>query len=421
MSHNDPEDFNALVTAFVEAALDDPRRAGEMLAAQPKIADAGFFPALVLGNAVLVESLLRESPSLATAKGGPRNWEPLLYVCFSRLGGDKLRAAAMARTAQILLEHGAAPNAFYIHPDWPNSPLPCLYGAAGLNNNTELTRVLVESGANLNDSESLYHSTEHSDLACFRLLLQYGASPKGTNALRHMLDREAPEGLRLLLAAGADPNERNQRQETALHWAVWRGRSAGIIEMLLDAGAEMDARRSDGRTAYVLAKIGGQNETAALLEKRGADRSLSEADGIIASYASAGAPLGIQVPPECHRFLPEFAANHRTAAVRAMLADGVPVDTRGEHGGTALHWACWKGYADLVKVLLNHGASLTIEDFAFHAPPAGWFSHGLQNCGEGDYPAVARLLLDHGVTMAARDIPSGDAAVDEVLKERGLL
>ena len=95
--------------------------------------------------------------------------------------------------------------------------------------------------------------------------------------------------------------------------------------------------------------------------------------------------------------LPEFAASHHTPAVRALLAVGIPVNARGEHGGTALHWACWKGYADLVKLLIDAGASVTIEDHSFHAPPSGWFAHGLENCGEGDgdYAQVARLLLEH--------------------------
>src|SRR5437762_1944036 len=89
-------------------------------------------------------------------------------------------------------------------------------------------------GANPNDSESLYHSTEHRDLACVRLLLRHGATPAGTNALKHMLDREDIEGLKLLLASGANPNEVNDRGETALHWAVWRGRSMETIATLLD-------------------------------------------------------------------------------------------------------------------------------------------------------------------------------------------
>ena len=150
-----------------------------------------------------------------------------------------------------------------------------------------LTRLLLAGGARPDDSESLYHSTEHADLACLRLLLEYGASPHATNALKHVLDREAVDGLRLLLAAGADPDEVNHRGETALHWAVWRGRGGAIVTELLDAGADVDARRKDGRTAYALAVRSGQTETAALLETRGANTDITALDRFVGRCAAA--------------------------------------------------------------------------------------------------------------------------------------
>ncbi len=425
-------DPQGLGTQFVQAALGDLRGAEEMLARHPDIASAGFYSALVMGDVERVERALAEWPAMAGAKGGPRNWEPLVYVCFSRFASARsARAGGLAETARVLLRHGADPNTFYLDDRWADNPLPCLYGAAGLNNNPALARVLLEAGARPNDSESLYHSTEHPDLACMRLLLEYGASPHGTNALKHMLDTENIEGLRLLLAAGADANEVNGRGETALHWAVWRGRGPEIVTALIDAGAALDTHRNDGRTAYALAVQSGQTGTAALLARRGANTDISAFDRLVGAYAADDSAKLSQVtvaregplPEEYERLLPEFAAGHRTAAVRGLLAAGIAVDARGEHGGTALHWACWKGYADLVKILLAHGASLTIEDEAFHAPPAGWFSHGLQNCAErdGDYPETARLLLAAGATIAAGDIPSGDEAVDAVLREYGLI
>src|ERR1700722_8497894 len=69
--------------------------------------------------------------------------------------------------------------------------------------------------------------------------------------------------------------------------------------------------------------------------------------------------------------------------VFALLDAGVPIDSRGDMGETALHWACWKGFADLAKLLVERGASLTIEDAQYHGTPPGWFGHGGGKNGEG--------------------------------------
>jgi ankyrin repeat protein len=408
-------DFPKLLAAFIDAATEDPRRANEMLARHPETAGAGLYPALVLGDARTVEVAIKNSPAIVTSKGGPLNWEPLLYVCFSRMNYSKL-----AETARLLLGAGADPNGYYVDPRWPDMPLSCLYGATGRNNHPVLARVLLEAGARPDDGESLYHSTEHADLACVRLLLEYGASPQPANALKHMLDYENLEGLSVLLAAGANPNDRNPRGETALYWAVWRARSAAIVTALLDAGADIDAKRNDGRTAYAIAVRSGQREIANLLERRGANTEIAELDRFMGACAAADPEelrrmtASITLPVEYAQLLPELASSRRTSAVRTLLAAGVPPNTIAPDGdATALHWACWKGYADLVKLLLDHGAALNIEDKEFHGTPAGWFSHGFVNSPErdGDYVETARLLVAAGAAIE----PTGDPTVDAAL------
>lgn len=419
-------DFQGQVDAFIDAAVSNGPRAQAILEKNPKIAQAGFYVALVLGDGKQVERAVTESPALVNAKSGPQKCEPLLYVCFSRYANARSpRADDLAETARVLLRHGADPNAFFVLEDLPDNPLSCLYAASGLNNNPALTLALLEAGANPNDSESLYHSTEHRDLASMKVLLQHGATPKGKNALKHVLDWEGIEGLRLLLEAGADPNEVNERGETALHWAVWRGRSTAAITALLDHGADINRRRNDGRTAFAIAVVSGQAEVAELLKARGSDTTLSPLDQFVATGGRAGDCSEAALAKGSERLLPDLTASHRTEAVLALLSAGIPLDARGEAGGTALHWACWKGYPDLVELLIAHGAPLGIEDTEFHAPPSGWLHHGTQNCGQHDgdfdYAQVARLLIAAGAPMSGCNTPTGNSKVDAVLREHKLI
>ena len=420
--------FKELVATFISAATSDRKRADEILALHPAIADAGFYVALVLGDWKAVDQTLAETPALANSKGGPENYEPLIYACFSRYAnGRSERSTQLVETVRVLLRYGADPSVSFTPEDLPGNPLSALYAASGLNNNPAMTAVLLEAGANPNDHESLYHSTEHPDMACVKLLLRHGAKVNGSNSIRHILDREDRQGLQLLLNAEGDPNEPNERGETALHWAVWRGRSPETLADLLDHGAHIDARRNDGRTAYALAAISGQKESAALLRSRGASPELSALDRLVDLVVSGRQRSGDKNEiidwKGSERLLPDMAANHYSDAVRALLKAGLPIDARGEAGGTALHWACWKGYPDLAKLLLEHGASTTIEDTVFHATPPGWLHHGSTNYlgHDSNHAEVARILIASGVAMQRCNHPTGNAEVDAVLREHKLI
>ncbi len=409
-------DFHALVDRFIDAATSDGRRAREILAEHPDIANAGFYVALVLGDWERVADAIAADPDLATEKSGPQACEPLIYVCFSRFGHPRAeRALRLALTARLLLNNGADPDSAFQSEE---GALSCLYAASGLLANPEMTRILLEAGANPNDGESLYHATEHADLTCMKLLLEYCAKPTATNALNHMLDRENREGLRLLLDAGANPNELNGQIDTSLHWAVRRCRSAETIAMLLDHGVDIDAVRSDGRTAYAMAVLSGQTEVAKLLESRGADTRLSPLDAFVAGRGGE-VPKESAASPGNARLLTHLAESGSVAAVEALLTAGVPIDARGDMGETALRWACWKGNTALIKALLARGAPLDARETTYGAPPSGWLHHGATNNGEGDYAEGARLLIAAGVKDW--DAPSGNEAMDAVLREKELI
>lgn len=412
-------DFQAQVDRFVDAATSDARRARDILADHPEIAEAGAYTALVLGGWQAVAAAIDADPEWVTRKSGPQACEPIVYVCFSRFAHPRSeRHADLALTLRLLLNRGADPNTTVETED---GPLSCLYAASGLLGNADMTEILLAAGADPNDGESLYHSTEHTDLACMKRLLDHGARVNGTNALMHMLDREEKDGVRLLLEAGGDPNAADAEGDTALHWAIRRGRSPDIVAQLLDHGADIDAFRSDGRTAYALSAISGQTETMALLARRGADTRLSALDAFVAGQDT-------EVPPESlnsasnARLLIEMAEAGNIPAVTRLLDAGVPVDVRGSMGETPLHWACWKGDGDLIKVLLDHGAPLEERERSYNATPAGWLHHGAGAAETGgDYARGARLLIHAGCSMDGCRGKSGNPGLDAVLEKNGLL
>ena len=73
----------------------------------------------------------------------------------------------------------------------------------------------------------------------------------------------------------------DKQKSTPLHWAAYKGHP-GAIEVLLDAGAEIDAQSENftwGTTPLHAAANGNHREAAAALIRRGADINALKADG----------------------------------------------------------------------------------------------------------------------------------------------
>lgn len=82
------------------------------------------------------------------------------------------------------------------------------------------------------------------------------------------------------------------------------------------------------------------------------------------------------------------------AAVLALLAKGVDVNTKFRYGATALSYAADRGHLDVVKALLEKGAEVNVKDTFYGATPLTWaVSKG--------HTEVARLLIGRGADGGA--------------------
>lgn len=107
-------------------------------------------------------------------------------------------------------------------------------------------------------------------------------------------------------------------------------------------------------------------------------------------------------------------------AVKLMLDVGFPVaHPERSHGYSPLHNAAWAGSGDLVDLLIQRGHPVDLRDPGYHATPLGWALHDClveKRHPEGEFARVVRALLQAGSPLDGVEFPTGNAAVDEVLR-----
>ena len=91
-----------------------------------------------------------------------------------------------------------------------------------------------------------------------------------------------------------------------------------------------------------------------------------------------------------------------TRALAAMLACGFdPNRPDAGIGKTVLHSAAMEGWPEAVRLLLAHGASVTIRDREFNGQPLIWAAEGSRSDHRQgrDFAAVGKLLLEAGSSV----------------------
>jgi ankyrin repeat protein len=268
-----------------------------------------------------------------------------------------------------------------------------------------MTNLLLESGANPNDGECLYHSSEASTSAHLELLLSHGVKIMHPNEFARHLDFEHPEWIRKLVAY-FDPAE----LPMAIPHALQRGRSTECIKILIDTLPDLDRLDQWGRRAYPQAYRIGRMDVCELLAAVGASTELSESDRAIGMIARGETPvatpeliasLDAEVPP----MIVVAAEHNHLRGVKALLTLGVNPNALGQNGDTALHQACWHGFADIAIALIEAGANPKIVDAVHGGNCFGWTIHGSRFSRSGQPQAEYVRIID---ALAPTDLDEFD-------------
>ena len=408
------ERSGALIASVTSADL---RRARALLDADPALARHDLACACACGEADEVSRRLAARPAAVSEPTGPNGWEPILYACFSRLlRGDPERAPGIREVVRRLLAAGADPNAAFIHGEWLQV---ALYGAAGIAGDPELTRMLLEAGADPTDdregyhgNEVLYHACEFPDPTCAMLVIDAGARQDFIDHdLGRALNFPNPEMIEMFCTHGARASAGN------LHQALWRRRPPRTVAALLDAGAPIDAPDDDGLTALQIAVRWGEESVAELLRSRGADETVvTDQDRAIGAYVSGrepGVPAGIALSALDEMLMTTIEGGHLDA-MRRLLDAGARIDGDPDSEEIPLGHACWRGRVQITRELVERGAALSFRD---GGSAIGAALHGSRHCSEPEggptmrtvdeipkqpYAEIVRTLLAAGATVPDR-------------------
>ena len=243
-------------------------------------------------------------------------------------------------------------------------------------------RILIDAGADLHTTNEKQRSPLHyacgsGALDVVKMLVEAGARARATDedgdtCLDAAVWKGHTEIVRYLVGLPeVDVNHLSAHNHTALHFAVQLSKT-DLVQVLIDAGAEVETRSYQGGTPLYDACASGAPEIVKMLVEAGAGVRATDNEGCTCLHSAAYSGhidtvrylVGLPVVELNHK----NATNNYTAlhlavvqgeidVVQVLIDAGADIDTQNDLGRSPLNTACESGSLDIVKMLVRAGAT----------------------------------------------------------------
>lgn len=285
----------------------------------------------------------------------------------------------------------------------------------------EIAEYLLENGADIDALDVDHESTPAQYMLRTDQKRHYPRDRQ--DVARHLVSRGCKTDLLMAAALGdADLVERHLDRDPACigmnvseEWFPKRDRRAGGTIYIWTLGAH--------RTAHAVAREFGHEAVFQLLMERTPEElklalACELGDEAVFHRFLVHNPGAASILSEKDRQkLPNAAHDNNAKAVQLMLEAGWPVDTPGEMGATALHWAGFNGNAQMIREILRFHPALELKSTEYPGSALAWAIFGSGNGWNqetGDYVGTVRALVEAGAALPphAEELEPSDAVLE---------
>jgi uncharacterized protein len=211
------------------------------------------------------------------------------------------------------------------------------------------------------------------------------------------------EAVNAALNAGIDPNIRDDKdgeKSTVLMIAAFAGHLK-VTELLLNRGADVEAKTPHGRTALMWAALGAHTDVTSALLAKGADVNAVDDNNATALFLAiqgngpdtvrlllkTGARADI-LPKEAGSLWRVIFHSRCDQCVAALLDGGIDVNGKDRFGQTPLMLAVDSARTSAAKLLLDKGADVHVRDSQYRT--------ALTRARKKQDQSMIKLLIEYG-------------------------